>query len=220
MIEMDQFRIVNGTAKQVRTDLVNMILTAIYSETGRTDIPKKDLWRIVVSNVVDRLAKDPQSPWRDLIALPGEVTVPGEAKPVRATSFITSLKPVYIWLKEASGILDMQCHNTEEEIDYMYGVVADWRAVRHVVPDAFDEPVKNVIQKTPGVFSLHLLLRHLLGNQGRRSFDVATFTEFLGESPEITDPDFWWSESNRASVYGSMKGFQDLYDILKGPYQI
>ena len=43
MIEMDQFRIVNGTAKQVRTDLVNMILTAIYSETGRTDIPKKDL---------------------------------------------------------------------------------------------------------------------------------------------------------------------------------
>ena len=65
-------------------------------------------------------------------------------------------------------------------------------------------------------------MRHLLGNlyQGRRSFDVATFTEFLGESPEITDPDFWWSESNRASVYGSMKGFQDLYDILKGPYQI
>lgn len=220
--EMTQFRIVNGTAKQVRTDLVNMILTATYSGMKRGDVPKKDLWRIVVSNTVDRLAKDPESPWRDMITLPGETTTRGEGgKLVRATSFITSLRPVYVWLKEASGILDKSCRNTDEEIDYLYRIVADyWQAVKQVVPGAFENPSDYVIQKTPGIFSLHKLLRHLLSDMygGRRKFDTATFAEFLQESPEITDPDFWQKDANRASVYGSMKGFEDLYDILREPY--
>lgn len=218
LAEMNQFRIVNGTAKQVRTDLVNMILTAIYADSERADVPKGDLWRIVVSNVVDRLAKDPESPWRDLISLPGDP--PGDRKPVRATSLITSLRPVYVWLKDPSGILD-RCRDTDEEIDFMYDlVVSYWRALRQVVPGAFDEPLDYVIQKTPGVFSLHMLLRRLLGDlyHGRRSFDTPTFAEFLAESPEITDSDFWSSTASRASVYGSMKGFQELYEILAEAY--
>ncbi len=218
--EMNQFLIVNGTAKQVRTDLVNMILTATYADVDRGDIPKRDLWKIVVANVVDRLAKDPESPWYELIALPGEVSR-GGAMPIRATSFITSLRPVYLWLKEASGILDQRCSSTDDEIDYMYEIVsAYWRAVADVVPAAFEDPSQYVIQKTPGVFSLHMLLRHLLGDmyRGRRSFDRETFAEFLSESPEVTDPGFWSRSEQRASVFGSMKGFQDLYDILKEPY--
>ena len=220
LTEMTQFRIVNGTAKQVRTDLVNMILTATYSGMKRADVPKRDLWRIVVSNVVDRLAKDPESPWRGLIALPGESTARGE-KPVRATSLITSLRPVYVWLKETSGILDQTGRSTDDEIEYMFRIVVDyWRALSGVVQEAFKNPADYVIQKTPGVFSLHMLLRHLLGDlyRGRRKFDTDTFAEFLRESPEITDPDFWQKDAGRASVYGSMKGFQELYETLAGAY--
>lgn len=223
-MEMNQFRIVNGTAKQVRTDLVNMILISMYSDTERGNIPPKELWRIVVSNVADRLAKDPSTPWHQQIALPGEVTVRGEAKAVRATSFITSLRPVYIWLKDVSGLLDQKAnHTTDDEIDYVLDVVANfWRALQDVVPEAFEDPAAYVIQKTPGVFSLHLLLRHLLRNmfQGHRKFDRETFAEFLRDSPEVTDPDFWHSGADRASVYGSMKGFQDLYEMLSIPYTV
>jgi DGQHR domain-containing protein len=223
LAEMTQFRIVNGTAKQVRTDLVNMILTATYSGMKRGDVPKKDLWRIIVSNAVDKLAKDPESPWRDMITLPGETSVRGEGgKPVRATSLITSLRPVYIWLKDTSGVLEQSCRNSDEEIDYLYRVVSDyWQAVKLVVPDAFENPNDYVIQKTPGIFSLHKLLRHLLSDmyRGRRKFDVQTFAEFLRESPEITDPEFWHKDAGRASVYGSMKGFEDLYEILSAAYR-
>lgn len=218
--EMTQFLVVNGTAKQVRTDLVNMILTATYAETERGEIPRKDLWRIVVSNVVDRLAKDLESPWYGLVVLPGESNT-GGAKPIRATSLITSLRPVYVWLKEASGILDQCCRSTEEEIAFMYDLVANyWRALADVAPAAFEDPTMYVIQKTPGVFSLHTLLRHLMGDmyRGRRLFDRETFVEFLSASPEIPDAGFWHRDSNRASVYGSMKGFQDLYEILAGAY--
>lgn len=223
LAEMTQFRIVNGTAKQVRTDLVNMILTATYSGMKRGDVPKKDLWRIVVSNAVDKLAKDVESPWRDMITLPGESSTRGEGgKPVRATSFITSLRPVYIWLKETSGVMEQECRDTDAEIDYLYRIVSDyWEAVKQVVPTAFENTNDYVIQKTPGIFSLHKLLRHLLSDmyRGRRRFDVPTFVEFLEQSPEIADPDFWHKDAGRASVYGSMKGFEDLYEILSAAYR-
>lgn len=221
LTEMTQFRIVNGTAKSVRTDLVNMILTATYAGTKRHDVPKKDQWRIVTSNVVDRLAKDAESPWRDMIALPGETGSRGEqSKLVRATSFITSLRPVYIWLKEM-GIFEPSCRSLDDEIEFLLKIVAEyWRAIQAVVPEAFEDPNEYVIQKTPGLFSLHLLLRHLLGDmyRGRRKFDEATFVEYLGTSPELVDADFWRSDSRRASVYGSMKGFSELYEILAGAY--
>ena len=224
LMEMTQFRVVNGTAKSVRTDLVNMILTATYKGIKRSDIPEKDRWKVVVSNVVDRLAKDPQSLWRDTITLPGEFAPRKEGgKIVRATSFITSLHPVYVWLKDASGILNDHCSTIDEEIDYMYLIVADfWRALQRVVPDAFESPNDFVIQKTPGLFSLHKLLRRLLANMynGRRSFDVDTFEEFLNEGVEIKDSDFWLATAGRASAYGSMKGFDDLYDIISAPYDI
>lgn len=217
--EMKQFLIVNGTAKQVRTDLVNMILTATYADVDRADIPRKDLWKIVVSNVVDRLAKSEESPWYELVGLPGDVGA-GGSKPIRATSFITSLRPVYLWLKEASGLFDT-VRSTDDEIDMMYDiVVAYWQALKDVVPDAFEEPMDFVIQKTPGVFSLHLLLRRLLGDmyRGRRSFDRETFREFVQDHPEITSPDFWRRQGGRASDFGSMKGFQDLFEILEDAY--
>lgn len=225
LVEMTQFRIVNGTAKQVRTDLVNMILTATYSGMKRTEIPEKVQWKIVVSNVVDRLAKSPETPWYGLIALPGESTSRSEGgKTVRATSLITSMQPVYVWLKDVSGILNEQCRSMDDEIEYMVQLMSDyWSAIKEVVPEAFENPSGYVIQKTPGIFSLHLLLRHLLGNmfRGRRKFDKFTFVEFLKESPEIRNADYWSTDSKgpSASVYGSMKGFQELYETLSVPYQ-
>lgn len=223
--EMAQFRIVNGTAKQVRTDLVNMILTATYAGAKRSEVPTKDAWRVVVSNVVDRLAKETNSPWRDAIILPGEAKArEGGGKIVPATSFISSLRPVYRWLKVTSGLMEApRCKDLDEEIDFMYKVVTDfWRALKQVVPEAFEKPEDYVIQKTPGLFSLHKLLRHLLGNlhQGRRKRDVETFIEYLNESKEISNPDFWHKKGGQASTFGSMKGFSELYEILSKPYSL
>ena len=134
----------------------------------------------------------------------------------RATSLITSLRPVYVWLRDAIGILEQECTCPDDEIVYMYDLVKSyWNALKDVVPAAFEKPNDYVIQKTPGLFSLHKLLRHLLGNMymGRRDFSTETFVEFLSVSPEITDSDFWHKDADRASVYGSMKGFQDLYEF-------
>lgn len=214
--EMNQFRIINGTAKSVRTDLVNAILTAIAEEQGADAIPEKDLWKVVVTKAVDAVNRRDDSPWKDVLLMPDEVSVASNSgKITRATSAITSIRIIYNWLDQFGFLAGKDLNG---QADYLADVlVAYWRAIRNVVPEAFEDPAEYVIQKTPGLFSLHYLLRDsLLGSiyQGRRQWDEPTFQEFIEESPEISDADFWHKDASRASAYGSMKGFRELADLL------
>ena len=219
IIEMNQFTIINGTAKSVRTDLVNSILTATAASRGDDAVADKDRWRVVVTKVVDRLDKDTESPWHGLILMPDETGSPKGAangKIVRATSFMSSLKPVYSWLEETKFL--EQCTGLEGEADKVYDVVAAfWHALRQVSPEVFAAPDDHVMQKTPGLFSLHKLLRYLLPVmfQGRQPWTKDNFVKFLESSPEITDAHFWHKDADRAGAYGSMKGFEDLYELLR-----
>jgi DGQHR domain-containing protein len=214
--EMNQFRIINGTAKSVRTDLVNSILTATAAARGEDTIKGKDRWKVTVTHVIDRLENDPNSPWSGLILMPDQAGSPkgSDGKIVRATSFMTSLKPVYDWHKNA-GLLEAK--TIEQEAEILYDVVAAyWTALEKVVPEAFADPNDYVIQKTPGLFSLHKLLSTLLTWmwQGRQDPTTENLTKFLEISPEITNPKFWDRKEDRAAAYGSMKGFEDLYKLL------
>lgn len=215
--EMSQFRIINGTAKSVRTDLVNAILTAIAEEQGASAISEKDVWKVVVTKTVDALNRRDDSPWQGILLMPDEIGMSsGSGKITRATSAITSIRAVHHWL---DGIGFLSGKSLDEQADLLANIlVSYWRAIRNVVPDAFSEPSKYVIQKTPGLFSLHYLLREeLLGPiyQGRRPWDEPTFQEFIQDSPEITDANFWHKDAGRAASYGSMKGFRELADLLK-----
>ena len=132
ILEMDQFRIINGTAKSVRTDLVNAILTAMAEEQGEDAIPEKDLWKVVITKVVDALDRRHDSPWNDLLLMPDEIGVrSAPTKITRATSAITSIRPIYDWL----GQFGFLASKTPTESAYLVAdiLVAFWRAVRDVV---------------------------------------------------------------------------------------
>jgi DGQHR domain-containing protein len=215
--EMNQFRIINGTAKSVRTDLVNSILTATASARGEEAIKDVDRWKVVITKVVDRLNRESASNWKGRVIMPDETGLPKAAngKIVRATSFMTSLKPIYVWMRELGFFQGM---DTDGEAERIAAIIIDyWNALSEVNPEAFSEPHEYVIQKTPGLFALHLLLQeHLLPvtYRARRSWSKETFVDMLKESPEITDPRFWHVGEGRASAYGSMKGFSELADLL------
>jgi DGQHR domain-containing protein len=224
IVEMNQFRTINGTAKSVRTDLVNSILTAIAASQGDSFITEKDKWRVVVTRVIDHLDKEEGSPWHKLILMPDEAGSPksSDGKVVRATSFMTSLKPVYDWLDYFNFLRDAD--DLSGKADTVYSVVAPfWEAVEEVVPDAFESPNNYVIQKTPGLFSLHkLLVADLVPHMFRNRIDWTkdNFVNLIEDSPELTDPDFWHKSSGRASSYGSMKGFQELYELLRNSIEL
>ena len=214
--EMNQFRIINGTAKAVRTDLVNSILTAIAEEQGVDAILEKDVWKVVVTKTVDALNRRDDSPWQGILLMPdgvGEKSAPG--KITRATSAITSIRSVHDWLVQFG---DLEGKNLDGRAECLTDVlVAYWRAIRNVVPEAFENPADYVIQKTPGLFSLHYLLKDVLLKdiyRGRREWDEPTFQEFIEDSPEIADANFWHKDIGRAADFGSMKGFRDLADLL------
>ncbi len=222
LVEMNQFTVINGTAKSVRTDLVNSILTATAAKRGDGAIDERDRWKVVVTKVVERLDKDPASPWHKLILMPDETGSPKSTggKIVRATSFMTSLRPVHGWLKEF-GFLD-RCTDLNSEAGVVYDVVsAYWQAIQKVLPAPFGAPDEFVIQKTPGLFSLHKLLAHLLPVMfaGRQDWTKENFVKFLKDSPELTDEQFWHKDGDRAAAYGSMKGFEDLYELLRDSVQ-
>lgn len=214
--EMNQFRIINGTAKSVRTDLVNSILTAIAEEHGADAIPEKDLWKVVVTKTVDALNRREDSPWKGVLLMPDEVGVAANSgKITRATSAITSIRIIHDWFDQLGFFAGK---SLDERAEHLANVlVAYWRAIRSVLPEAFSVPADYVIQKTPGLFSLHYLLRdNLLGRiyQGLRPWDETTFLEFIQDSPELTDAGYWHKDANRAAAYGSMKGFRELADLL------
>jgi DGQHR domain-containing protein len=216
--EMNQFRIINSSAKAVRTDLVNTILAAKVAREGDTSVSENESWKVVVTRVVDRLDKEVSSPWHGLILMPDESGSPkgNGKKVVRATSFMTSLKAVYQPLEYYDYFDDVSTLN--DKADIMFEVVAPyWAALKSLVPEAFEEPRSYVIQKTPGLFSLHeLLARKIIPWFTRQNleWEKGNFQKILSTSREITDPMFWHKDENRASAYGSMKGFKELYELL------
>jgi DGQHR domain-containing protein len=226
--EMRQFATVNGTQKSVRTDLVNMILTQLASREGDSAVRSSDQWKVVVSQVVSRLNSDESGPWHDRIVMPDMTAyskAEQEADPglrhrriVRATSFMSSLKPIESYLTEHFQTDSSLAKRTDA---LFQPVDAFWRALRDLMPEAFAQAADYVILKTPGLFALHKVCLAVMKDMyvGRRNWDVENFKLML-EHGRLADPTIWFAGSGQgtdggfASKYGSMKGFSELADVL------
>ena len=224
--EMRQFKVVNSEAKSVRTDLVSVILTELARAEGKDAIKASEHWRVVAAGAVDFLNRDDAGPWYDTIVMPdataytrGEVEANPDLKHrrlVRATSFMTSLKPVYDWfdhwgLFQTSELGDRAAELSEVLTQY-------WEALRKLIPGAFADRDDYVIQKTPGLFSLHALLaKPLLSHlfSARLSLNAENFQRLLEPSAELSDANYWRASAHGASAYGSMKGFSELAELLR-----
>lgn len=223
--EMTQFAVVNGNQKGVRTDLVNMILTQLTSSRGDEAIEERDQWRVVVSRTVTALNQATGGPWEDLIVMPNEKgwsSKEVEEHPsrehqrvVRATSFMTSLRPIYDYLN--ASFFAAEDISTAQRAERLATIVsAFWEAIRDLNPKPFEEAGLYVLQKTPGAFALHRLCARLMPTMhlARREWDRENFRIMLEPIAEISDPTYWDAKSGEASKYGSMKGFAELADNL------
>lgn len=226
--EMNQFRIVNGEQKSVRTDLVNFILTQLVAREGDDAVEEKHEWKVVASLVTKRLNEDEDGPWFDRIVMPDQRAYSKEEiaedpsrqhlRTARATSFITSLKPIDSYLHD----LRPGAATLEERAETVFAALDGfWRAVRNRNPKAFDKADDYVMMKTPGIFALHRLCLSLMKDmyRGHRDFDEAGFAHMLKKGSSVADPGYWSAgrtetERGDAAKYGSMKGFTELGDLL------
>lgn len=206
--EAEQFRVINETAKKVRTDLARRLL-AFSSRTreGRQQLrAQQRVWEATAADVIDLLNSDQNSP------LHGRIQQPNEKKAARHTvrelSFSTSLRPIL---------------NVFPYRDWSPPKVADqlrdyWEAWYQVVPDCFDNAEDYVLLRTPGIFSLHQVALHVWEVCRRRDIEptITNVEEMLVEIPQYTTSEYWESGNiDGAAVFGSMAGFKMLADIIK-----
>lgn len=227
--EMKQFKTVNGEQKSVRTDLVNMILTQLVEHEGEESIKESEHWKVVASHVVKRLNGDVSGPWYDQIVMPDQREYTKEEQSVspellhrrvaRATSFITALKPIEQYL----AVVRPEQMSIKDRANELFNVIdAFWRAIRSMNPKCFEEADDYVLLKTPGIFALHRLCLAVMKDMyvGRRDWTESEFKHMLANCEELFDSSFWFvgekgkEDRGAGAMYGSMKGFSELGELL------
>ena len=217
--EMEQFYIVNSTAKSVRTDLALALLRRRADEDEDVLISLQERgreWQVKGQTVVETLAIE--SPiWKHRIRLPamekGDTTISSASmvaslKPLFKTPYFSALKP-----ESQIKILD-----------------AYWAGVREALRPAFDDPTKFTVQKGVGVMVLHNVLPHVLEivrNSGHSVIEAESFTRVL-QSPlmklegddalgqPVTGVDFWAvAPVGAAGAYGGSSGRRVLTAKIK-----
>jgi DGQHR domain-containing protein len=96
--EIAQFLLINENQKKVRTDLSLRVVQRQLDDGQLSDqekraletvVPDTDAWRYEASRIAAQMNADVDSPWRNRIQMPGDVT-----RPLTLQAFFTSLKPI------------------------------------------------------------------------------------------------------------------------------
>jgi DGQHR domain-containing protein len=205
--EMEEFYIVNSTAKSVRTDLALDLLkqrAESNPDVMTALIERGQAWKVKSQTVVEELEK--VSPvWRGRVRFPGE---PQGETTIASTGLVASLR----------GPLGSPYFGSVTTDNQVKILDAYWQGVRRVLPDAFDNPPAFVIQKGSGVLVMHGLLVsviELVRSKGWSVIEPGSYARALedplmrleGDTAEgevVSGADFWRSgPSGAAGTYSS-----------------
>ena len=220
LVEMEQFYVVNSTAKSVRTDLAYDLLKrrasndATYMMTLERD---GQSWKVKGQEIVEAL--DGKAPWRGRIRFPNEAvadTTIGNA------GLVNSLKQL---LSSAYfGAL-----TTPQQVKVL---VEYWRGIEQVIPECFkDGDARSyTLQKATGVMTMHALLltviEHVREN-GDSVIEAESYVQVLSEPLQalqgdnhdgsvVSGSDFWLAgAAGAAGTYSSNAGRRVLLAKLK-----
>ena len=208
--EVEQFHLINTTQKKVRTDLARRLLVIQAQDTDRRLAldERGKLWE-AKGPVIAAILNSEEGAWQAKILPPNKSKREQPATVVRETSFVNSLKP----------ILQTPYFVRQREEDAAKLLSRYWEAIARVFPEAMRHPQGHVLQKTPGVFSLHAIAPEVFelarDRAGRGAIDADTLYEVL-RPLESLGSEFWASDNEAgAAVYGSMKGFRMLASQLR-----
>lgn len=209
MDEVDQFDIINTTQKKVRTDLARRLKSIqIQDLDHKLALDQKGkLWEAKGPMIAEYLNKN-LGPWYGRILPPNKTKSDQPSMIVRETSFVTSLKPV---LQTPYFVRQSEEHSAQLINRY-------WEAIQKVFPEAFENPEEYVIQKSPGVYSLHELAPEVF-ELVRDKGDVTTenIYKVVMNIGRVKGGSAFWENNNfeGAAAFGSMKGFRILASQLR-----
>jgi DGQHR domain-containing protein len=194
--EAAQFYIINTKAKKMDVALTRRLL--IENNKVR-DIADAKPWEIAAVRITIELNKSVAgNPWFGSIRQPNEERL--EQHIATEKSFVSSLRQLLI------GAKYKQPRKVAKRLANY------WSAIRENVPEAFQEPKRYLIQKTPGMFAFNFFIApsFLAHNQDR------VFAKRLNGLKRL-GPSFWRRSNKRgARRFGTgMAGYSNLAEYLK-----
>lgn len=162
-------------------------------------------WKLRAVQIIDTLTSDPNSVWYKRIKRPNEVSRPEAV--ASAGSFLTSLRPVLV----------SEFAMNEDDQVVVGWINSFWHALQDLLPETFSDPKKYVIQKTPGMYTLHMVLPYILyGCSRANDFSKAKMIEILKKDQDhFEESEFWASGGDGAAHYNSVGAFRMLASEIK-----
>ena len=196
--EMKIFRDINGKAKGLSASLLDY--------TGAR-LAQKDLERAHPAIALAlRLQEDEESPWRHRLDLGGDRTNGMK----RAASLRTMQKAIRRFQREARA--------ENDDIDVVASqLIAFWKAVMQLYPNAWMQPRRHLVSKGIGVYSLMSMAGVLVAEskQSGRKADVDYFLEKLSDFAHRID----WGNSGPMQGFGGVAGADRAFELIKAMRQ-
>ena len=207
--EVKQFYTVNTTAKKIKTDLAERLI----SEMAERDSTVKDNlvgkgkgWLLRAIVVGDALNDRANSVWHDKIQLPNTKKLQGVS--ITQSSFANSLKPIF----SIPWVGNMPDDKVAEIVDRY------WTAIGRVMPEVFENPNEYSIQKSLGVNCWHIAAPAVLELAKGARLTVEAIEDVLryaaNQDEETFDAEFWQA-GGEIAAYSSRSGFQILANRIE-----
>jgi DGQHR domain-containing protein len=195
--EAAQFYVINTKSKKMDVALTRRLLI----ENARVkDLADVKPWEIAAVRITIDLNKSISSnPWYGTIRQPNEERQGQHVATEK--SFVSSLRQLLIPGRHK------QPHKVAKRLANY------WAAIRENIPEAFQEPKRFLVQKTPGMFAFNFFIAPMMLAKNDRS---DRFTESLRGLKRL-GPDFWRGSNKRgARRFGTgMGGYANLADYVK-----
>lgn len=194
--EAAQFYVINTKAKKMDVALTRRLL--IENDRIR-DIADVKPWEIAAVRITIELNKSLSSnPWFGKIREPNEDRL--EEHVATEKSFVSSLRQLLI-----AGKFKQPRKAARRLATY-------WRAISEIIPEAFREPKRYLVQRTPGIFVFNFFLAP--GILAKYTDDQ--FADTLKRLKKL-GPEFWRRSNKRgARRFGTgMGGYANLADHIR-----
>lgn len=218
--ELEQFYIVNSTAKSVRTDLAfDLLKQRAESDPAvmRALVESGQEWKVRAQSLTELLA-DNSDVWRRRIRLANEakgITI------IPSASFVTSLK---------TFLTHPFITNLDQEEQFEV-IETYWRGVRLAMPQPFAEPDGYTLLKGIGVWAMHEILPNVIEvirSRGQSLFDEDNYRNVIQgmlanlegqnqKAESVRGADFWLTapKGGAAGSYSSSAGKRVLLSKMK-----
>jgi DGQHR domain-containing protein len=194
--EAAQFYIINTKAKRMDVALTRRLLIENEKIDVLSDV--KDWERLAVRATIELNSNLKDNPWFGAIRQPNQDRL--QSHIATEKSFVPSLRQIFIQAK------------SKQPRKMAKKLAAFWSAVRVHCPEAFREPRRNIIQKTPGMFAFNFFIAPIF----LRRFKEADYEKKLDGLKKL-GPNFWKGRNkNGAKRFGTgMGGYANLAAFIK-----